>query len=70
MSTMSGKRLREKSYAVNGEVGGWFGISRFFGLYVINSTQYGEGQDDFGPFGTRKEAEAVFAHVVAFNTPL
>jgi hypothetical protein len=25
------------------EEGGWFGINRFLGLYVVNSTQYGEG---------------------------
>lgn len=65
----AGKTVRTRSFEVGGEPGGWFGISRFFGLYVINYTQYGEGQDDIGPFGTRKEADAAFADVVALNMP-
>lgn len=48
-----GKTLREESYRLGGEQdeeGGWFGIHRFLGLYVVNSTQYGEGQDLFWTF--------------------
>jgi len=67
-----GKALREESYRLGGEqdeVGGWFGIHRFLGLYVVNSTQYGEGQDLFGPFAKRKEADTIFDTVVGLDTP-
>jgi hypothetical protein len=64
-----GETVREENYQLDGEPGGRFGISRFFGLYVIHVIQYGEGQEDYGPFGERKEAEAVFDAVVALNTP-
>jgi hypothetical protein len=67
-----GKRLREESYRLGGEQdeeGGWFGIHRFLGLYVVNSTQYGEGQDLYGPFAKRKEANAIFDLAVDLNTP-
>jgi len=67
-----GKTLREESYRLGGEQdeeGGWFGIHRFLGLYVVNSTQYGEGQELFGPFAKRKEANAIFVTVVVLVTP-
>jgi hypothetical protein len=70
-----GKRLGEDSYRLGGEQdeegeeGGWFGIHRFLGLYVVNSTQYGEGQDLFGPFAKRKEANAIFNLVIILYTP-
>jgi hypothetical protein len=67
-----GNTLREESYRLGGEQdeeGGWFGIHRFLGLYVVNSTQYGEGQDLFGPFAKRKEANSVFDVVVSLDTP-
>jgi hypothetical protein len=61
--------LREENYRLGDETGGWFGIHRFLGLYVVNSTQYGEGQDLFGPFAKRKEANAIFNLVVVLDTP-
>lgn len=67
-----GKTLREESYRLGGEQDeewGWFGIHRFLGLYVVNSTQYGEGQDSFGPFAKRKEADTVFDIAVSLDTP-
>jgi len=64
-----GKEVRSKRFQYNGEAAGWFGIHRFLGLYVINHTQYGEGQEMYGPFGTRKEADEAFSCVVALNTP-
>jgi hypothetical protein len=67
-----GERVREEGYRLGGEhdePGGWFGLSRFFGLYVVNWTQYGEGQENYGPFSQREEAEAVFQAAVALNTP-
>jgi hypothetical protein len=30
------------------EPSGWFGLHRFFDMYVVNWTQYGEGQDEYG----------------------
>jgi hypothetical protein len=71
-AAINGKRLREENYRRGGEQdeeGGWFGIHRFLGLYVVNSTQYGEGQDLFGPFAERKEADAIFDAVVFLDTP-
>ena len=65
-----GRTLRSKTFKVGGEEGGWFGINRFFGLYVVSFSQYGEGETQFGPFRTRSEANAVFGDVVAMNTPL
>lgn len=64
-----GRTLRSKSFMVGGEEGGWFGINRFFGLYVVIFSQYGEGQSEFGPFRTRREANAAFGDVVMWNTP-
>ena len=67
-----GKTLHQESYRLGGEQdeeGGWFGIHRFLGLYVLNSTQYGEGQDLFGPFAKRKEANAFFDTLVVLYTP-
>ena len=65
----TGKRVREEEYALDGEPRAWFGISSFFGLYVINWTQFGEGQENYGPYVTRKEAEAVFNSLVFLNKP-
>jgi hypothetical protein len=68
-----GKELRGKKYRLGGEkneVGGWVGIHRFLGLYVINFTQYGEGQELFGPFAKRKEANEIFDDVFSLYTPL
>ena len=67
-----GKALREESYSLGdekGDGGGWFGIHRFLGLYVVNSTQYGEGTDLFGPFANRKDADKIFNAVVFLYTP-
>ena len=41
----------------------WVGLHRFFGLYVVNCTLYGEGQDDYGPFAERKDAKAAFDYL-------
>jgi hypothetical protein len=64
-----GETVRQDDYQLGSEPGGWFGISRFYGLYVIHFIQYGEGQEDYGPFAERKEADLVFDAVVASNTP-
>jgi len=50
------------------EDAGWVGLHRFFGMYVVNCTQYGEGQDEYGPFAKQKDAKAVFDAALAFNT--
>ena len=50
------------------EDAGWFGLHRFFGMYVVNWTQYGEGQDEYGPFAKKKDAKAVFDNKIALNT--
>jgi hypothetical protein len=66
-----GETLREKEYCLVGkpaEVGGWVGIHRFLGLYVINHT-HGEGQDLYGPYAKKKEAKAIFDAVIALETP-
>ena len=64
-----GRTLRAKSFKVGGEDGGWFGINRFFGLYVVVFSQYGEGQDGAWAFPSRKDADAVFGLVMMLNTP-
>ena len=46
---------------------GWVGLHRFFGMYVVNCTQYGEGQDDYGPFAKQKDAIAVFDAAISFE---
>jgi hypothetical protein len=51
------------------EDAGWVGLHRFFGMYVVNSTQYGEGQDDFGPFANIKDGKAVFDAVISLYVP-
>jgi hypothetical protein len=50
------------------EASGWYGLHRFFGMYVVNSTQYGEGQDLYGPFAKKTDAEAVLDAAVEFET--
>src|SRR5262249_28737591 len=47
------------------DFGGWIGLHRFFGMYVVNHTEYGEGQDDFGPFANIKDGRAVFDAAIA-----
>jgi hypothetical protein len=49
------------------EDAGWVGLHRFLGMYVVNWTQYGEGQDDYGPFAKQKDAKAVFDAALAFK---
>ena len=48
--------------------GGWVGLHRFFGMYVVNFTQYGEGQDEYGPFANKKDGLDMFGAVVAVRT--
>jgi hypothetical protein len=50
-------------------VAGWVGLHRFFGMYVANYTQYGEGQDEYGPFATREDADDAFSAIVGFCIP-
>ena len=50
------------------EVAGWVGLHRFFEMYVVNWTQYGEAQDLYGPFAKEKDAEDFFDHAVAWHT--
>jgi len=40
---------------------------RFLGLFVVNAMR--EGQDLFGPFAKREEANDIFSRVVVFYTP-
>ena len=43
-----GKELKTYSYRIpdtEEDFGGWIGLHRFFGMYVVNTTQYGEGQE-------------------------
>jgi hypothetical protein len=47
-------------YEGEDEDAGWSGLHRFFGMYVVNWTQYGEGEDRYGPFSKKKDAETVF----------
>lgn len=63
-----GTEVRNESYGEEGE-GGWLGIHRFLGMYVINVTQYGEGEDRFGPFTSKEHAEKVFRRAIASNIP-
>ena len=46
---------------------GWVGLHRFFGMYVVNCTRYGEGQDDYGPFARRKDAKTAFDVAISFE---
>jgi hypothetical protein len=65
-----GRTLKTYTYRIPDvdEDAGWVGSHRFFGMYVINHTQYGEGQDDYGPFAKQKDTNAAFAAIVAFCT--
>jgi hypothetical protein len=64
-----GSTLRSHSIRdANRESIGWCGLHRLFGMYVVNATQYGEGQDEFGPFAKKKDAKAVFDAAVADQT--
>lgn len=67
-----GKTLRTHTSRNPDEVedAGWVGLHRFFGMYVVNCTQYGEGQDDYGPFAKMKDARVVFDSAVLFNLPI
>jgi hypothetical protein len=65
-----GKELKTYSYRIpdtEEDFGGWIGLYRFFGMYVVNTTQYGEGQEDFGPFANIKDGKAVFDAAIAWS---
>jgi hypothetical protein len=65
-----GKTLKTYEHRVPGEdVGGWIGLYRFFGMYVVNNTQYGEGQENFGPFANIKDGKAVFDAAIGWGVP-
>src|SRR5262249_55816543 len=65
-----GKELKTYSYRIpDTDFGGWIGLHRFFGLYVINNTEYGEGQEDFCPFSNVKEGKAVFDPGIGVSVP-
>jgi hypothetical protein len=65
-----GKTLKTYSYHVpDSDYGGWIGLHRFFGMYVVNTTEYGEGQEDFGPFANIKDGKAVFDAAIALGVP-
>ena len=51
------------------EDGGWHGIHKFLDLYVVNFTKYGEWQEEYGPYATLEDAEAVFDSAVALHAP-
>jgi hypothetical protein len=66
-----GKELKSYSYRRNegsDEDDGWVGLHRFFSMYVINCTEYGEGQEEYGPFAKKRDALAVFDAVITFCT--
>jgi hypothetical protein len=65
-----GKTIKTYSYRLPeaNEDAGWVGLHRFFGMYVVNHSQYGEGQDEFGPFAKQKDGNAAFSAVVRFGT--
>jgi hypothetical protein len=66
-----GKTLKTYKYRIPGEedFGGWIGLHRFFGMYVVNTTQYGEGQEDLGPFANIKDGKAVFDAAIGWTVP-
>jgi hypothetical protein len=65
-----GKELKTYSYRIpDTDFGGWIGLHRFFGMYVVNTTQYGEGQEDYGPFANIKDGKAVFDAAVGGSVP-
>lgn len=57
-----GKRLKPDRYRNEDmdEDTGEVGLHRFFGMYVVRWTQYGEGQDEFGPFAKKDDALRLF----------
>jgi hypothetical protein len=65
-----GKELKSYSYRREGndEDDGWVGLHRFFGMYVVNWTEYGEGQEEYGPFAKEGDALAVFDAAVMHST--
>lgn len=65
-----GKTLKADSWHMpdEDEDAGWIGLHRFFRMYVVNHTHYGEGQNDFGPFAKQKDGKAAFDVVVALWT--
>jgi hypothetical protein len=69
---IDGKTLKTYTYRMpdGDEDAGWVSLHRFFSMYVVNHRQYGEGEDDYGPFARRKDANAAFDSVVTFSTPL
>jgi len=66
-----GKEIKTYSYRIPGEedFGGWIGLHRFFGMYVVNNTQYGEGQEDYGPFANIKDGKSVFDATIGWSVP-
>jgi hypothetical protein len=67
-----GKELKTYSYRIpdtEEDFGGWIGLHRFFGMYVVNTTQYGEGQEDYGPFANIKDGKAVFDAAIGWSVP-
>ena len=67
-----GKELKTYSYRIpdtEEDFGGWIGLHRFFGMYVVNTTQYGEGQENFGPFANIKDGKAVFDAAIGWTVP-
>jgi hypothetical protein len=45
-----------------------FSLHRFFGMHVVHWTQYGEGEDNYGPFANGSEAKAIYHRLVFSNT--
>jgi hypothetical protein len=66
-----GKELKTYSYSIPDTegFGGWIGLHRFFGMYVVNTTQHGEGQEDLGPFANIKDGKAVFDAAIGWSVP-
>lgn len=60
-------KREDNNAAKEREVSGWYGLHRFFGMYVVNSTQYGEGQDEYGPFARKKDAKAILDAAFSLN---
>ncbi len=44
-------------------------LLRFCGLYMIDLHQYGEGSEQFGPYGSLKDAQESFESVLAMHLP-
>jgi hypothetical protein len=66
-----GKTLKTYANRIPGgeDLGGWIGLHRFFGMYVVNTTEYGEGQEEYGPFANIKDGKAVFDAAIGWSVP-